>query len=253
MDNGICAQSACAQRFHRPHVLAVLLQSLLRAHTKPGRVVNVASGGLYTVRLDIDDPLCERRKYDGTQQYAHVKRAQLMLSDTWAERLAGSGIIVNTMHPGWSDTPGVKTSIPDFRESHAGDLRTPEEGADTIVWLAASPKARTLTGEFFFDRAVAPKHFTLAGTQSTPVECARLWEKCSEWTAYRYPGSSQEAAVAQAQQHLAVGATTGGTNTTCGGGSGIVASSDSVATGVTASAAESTGADVVAGEAAGLR
>ena len=42
------------------------------------------------------------------------------------------------MHPGWADTPGIKSSIPTFQRIMRPLLRTPEQGADTIVWLAAA-------------------------------------------------------------------------------------------------------------------
>ena len=51
------------------------------------------------------------------------------------------GVLVTSMHPGWADTPGVRRSLPRFFKLTQGVLRTPDEGADTIVWLAASDAA----------------------------------------------------------------------------------------------------------------
>lgn len=49
----------------------------------------------------------------------------------------------------------------------AGKLRTSEQGADTIVWLALQPKEKLVSGAFYFDRAEAPKHLKLAGTSKS--------------------------------------------------------------------------------------
>lgn len=49
----------------------------------------------------------------------------------------------------------------------SGKLRTSEEGADTIVWLALQPKEKLVSGAFYFDREQAPKHLAFAGTASS--------------------------------------------------------------------------------------
>lgn len=56
-------------------------------------------------------------------------------------------------------TPPLKTS-----SSLSGKLRTSQEGADTIIWLALQPKEKLVSGAFYFDRAEAPKHLPFAGT-----------------------------------------------------------------------------------------
>ena len=47
-------------------------------------------------------------------------------------------VLMHAMHPGWVDTPGVESGLPLFGKITGPILRTPEEGADTLVWLAAS-------------------------------------------------------------------------------------------------------------------
>ena len=61
-----------------------------------------------------------------------------MLTEIWAEQLAGTGVVVHAMHPSWADTPGVQSSLPRFYELTRPLLRTPAQGADTIVWLGAA-------------------------------------------------------------------------------------------------------------------
>ena len=76
----------------------------------------------------------------------------MVLTEQWAEELEGSGVTVNAMHPGWADTPGVEDSLPGFHKLMQPLLRSPEQGADTIVWLAADPAAAASSGRFYLDR-----------------------------------------------------------------------------------------------------
>ena len=56
------------------------------------------------------------------------------------------------MHPGWADTPGVASALPTFRSITKRILRTSEEGADTIIWLARAKEAGDVSGKLFLDR-----------------------------------------------------------------------------------------------------
>ena len=62
------------------------------------------------------------------------------------------------VHPGWADTPAVRTSLPRFWNVMRRVLRTPAEGSDTVVWLAASTAARGQSGRFWFDRQARSTH-----------------------------------------------------------------------------------------------
>jgi dehydrogenase/reductase SDR family member 12 len=78
------------------------------------------------------------------------------------------------MHPGWCDTPGVRSSMPAFFNYLQSRLRTAAQGADTIVWLAASNKILQLgkqtNGAFFLDREQQEKHWIWCGTQESAEE-----------------------------------------------------------------------------------
>lgn len=172
----------------------LLMPALARAEPSPGRIVHVSSGGQYTVSLPSGlDLNCEKRKFDGRQQYAVSKKAQVVLSELWAAKTSkgGNKVISNAMHPGWALTPGVQTSIADFAESHKGKLRSLEQGADTVVWLAASnsPAASSpasTNGLFFFDRKPVETDFSLSGTRPSKTEADRLWKECERLTGYRW-------------------------------------------------------------------
>ncbi len=159
-----------------PFLLTSLLRSRLEA--APGaRVIWVSSGGMYTRRLNLSDVNWERRRYDGVVAYAETKRAQTVLAELWAAALRGSAVRVNAMHPGWADTPAVRTSLPTFYRALRAVLRTPAEAADTAIWLAASPAARAATGEFFFDRVARSKHL-LPWTRESAGDRRALWQLC---------------------------------------------------------------------------
>ncbi len=81
--------------------------------------------------------------------------------------------MVNAMHPGWADTPGVETALPAFHKLTRYILRSPEEGADTIVWLAAATEADELSGKLFLDREPRTTHL-LARTREAPMEREKL-------------------------------------------------------------------------------
>ncbi len=137
-----------------PFALTVLLMDRLQ-RSGDARVVFVASGGLYLQRLDLSLLEVEPKRFDGTRAYANAKRAQVILAHVLAERFAGSPITFASMHPGWVDTTAVRTSLPTFYAVMKGVLRTAEQGADTVVWLATSERPRTSQGCFWFDRRVA--------------------------------------------------------------------------------------------------
>jgi NAD(P)-dependent dehydrogenase (short-subunit alcohol dehydrogenase family) len=158
-----------------PHLLTHLLEGALRA-SDDARVIFVSSGGMYARRLDLVDLDWAARPYDGVLAYAETKRMQVVLARRWADRLAGSPVSAYAMHPGWADTGGVRRSLPRFHALTRRVLRSPEEGADTIVWLCAKSPAPP-AGGFWFDRAERPTH-TLPWTRERPGDAQRLWELC---------------------------------------------------------------------------
>jgi dehydrogenase/reductase SDR family protein 12 len=159
-----------------PYVLTERLHPLLsKAATQRGvaRVVNVLSGGMYTQKIHVDDLQSQKGTYSGSVAYARAKRGLMILTEEWARRWTRDGIVVNAMHPGWADTPGVVGALPEFHRVTERVLRTSQEGADTIVWLAAATEAAKVSGEFWLDRRPHAKH-VLPGTRETPAERRQL-------------------------------------------------------------------------------
>lgn len=145
---------------------------LLKAEA--ARVINVVSGGMYSQKLDVDTLLNESdENYSGSTAYAKEKRALMVLTEEWARDWADQGIVVNAMHPGWADTPGVQQALPLFRKITRTALRSPEQGADTIVWMAVATEAAQATGKLFLDRQQRPTHL-LRSTHETQDERRKL-------------------------------------------------------------------------------
>lgn len=155
-----------------PFLLTSLLIPKLK-RSAPSRIVTVSSGGMYTQKLEVHDLEYKKEPYNGENAYARAKRGLVMLTKFWAEKHKEDGIVAHAMHPGWVATPGVKKSLPGFYKLTKSILRTPEQGADTIVWLAAAREVADTTGEFWFDRR---PHIidVFPGTRSTPNECEQL-------------------------------------------------------------------------------
>jgi dehydrogenase/reductase SDR family protein 12 len=138
------------------------------------RVINIVSGGMYSQKLDVDTLLNENEEnYSGSTAYAKEKRALMVLTQEWARDWANDGIVVNAMHPGWADTPGVQDALPLFRKITRSALRTPEQGADTIVWMAVATEATQATGKLFLDRQERPTHL-MRRTHETAEERLKL-------------------------------------------------------------------------------
>ena len=158
-------------------LLVDALRSLLESSA--ARVIVVSSGGMYLERLDVDALQPTEESYDGVKAYSRAKRAQVALVEEWTARLGGTGITINAMHPGWSDTPGLRDALPGFSRALSPLLRTPEQGADTIAWLAAAPEIEGVSGEFFLDRRARPTHRKRSTRRLDEAqERARLWDMC---------------------------------------------------------------------------
>ena len=151
-------ESTVASQLLGPYVLTMILVDHLRT-AAPGRVIFVASGGMYTQRFDLERLAALDGPFDGVRTYARVKRAQVVLTSAWARRFKPTSIAVAALHPGWVDTPGLRHSLPTFARLLGPWLRSPEQGADTGLWLAGASAMVRDSGAFWFDRRVrSPYH-----------------------------------------------------------------------------------------------
>src|SRR6478609_569622 len=133
------------------HMAYFVVTNLLLGKLKPGaRIVTVASNAHRGARLDFDD-LQAQRGYVGFPVYSKSKLCNILFNRELARRIAGSGVAANCLHPGFVATR--------FGDDSGGLMRTvlkvakpigaiaPEEGAQTIIYLASSPEVAGVTGE----------------------------------------------------------------------------------------------------------
>lgn len=133
-----------------------LLTNLLLEELKPSapsRIVNVTSDAHYNGHINFED-LQEEKKYSAMKSYCQSKLAQLLFTYELSERLKGTGVSVNCVHPGavrthWGDEAGalgigIRIARP--------FLSSPERGAETPVYVASSPELEGVTGKFFSNK-----------------------------------------------------------------------------------------------------
>ncbi|XP_054691593.1 dehydrogenase/reductase SDR family member 12 isoform X3 [Grus americana] len=169
-----------AEKFKNEHKLNVLINNAgcmvnNRELTEDGLEKNFATNTLGTYILTTALlPLLEK------EADARV-RQQVVLTEQWAK--AHRNIHFSVMHPGWADTPAVRSSMPDFYQKMKNNLRTEAQGADTVVWLAVSTEATKLpSGLFFQDRQPVPTHLPLASTHSPSEDEEKLMEMLEEFS-----------------------------------------------------------------------
>ena len=146
------------------------LLPLLR-RSAPARVVNVASKYGRTT-IDFDDLQKLRTPYSYLRSTPQTMLARVLFTQELARRLEGTGVVANAVHPGLvartrllQDTGGPFKWITDTFG------RTPEQGADTVLWLATAPETASITGRMFARR----KEIRTPGQGSDPAARERLW------------------------------------------------------------------------------
>ncbi len=167
-----------------PFLLTGLLLPPLKA-AGPGRVLTMSSGGMYSQPLSVSRLEMTDEDYAGAAQYALAKRAQVVLNEMWADKIDPSEVVFHALHPGWVDTPGVSEALPGFSKilGPLQLLRSPREGADTMVWLTADDRALESTGDFWHDREIRPTHkIPTTKSSDSPERRRRLWQWCESHT-----------------------------------------------------------------------
>jgi retinol dehydrogenase 14 len=166
-------------------LLTNLLLDLLRA-SAPARIVNVTSGAQAVGDIHFDD-LQFQRRYRGQAAYNQSKLANVLFTYELARRLEGSGVTVNCAAPGVVRSNfGLDDSGPFMRlltPLARPFIRTPEQGADTSLYLASSLDVEGQTGGYY-----ASGRARRSSRRSHDPELARrLWQVSEELTGLRQP------------------------------------------------------------------
>jgi len=167
-----------------PFLLTQLLVPRL-VESAPARVVNVASTAhRFARRGMVFDDLMAERSYKQMEVYGRSKLANMLFTTELAERLAGTGVTANSLHPGSVATgyarDGDTTGFLAWGiKVYAPFSLTPEQGARTTVYLCSSPDVAGVTGKYF----VRCKEKTPAATALDTEAAARLWAISEELVA----------------------------------------------------------------------
>jgi NAD(P)-dependent dehydrogenase (short-subunit alcohol dehydrogenase family) len=134
-----------------PFLLTNLLLDMVKA-SAPSRVVVVASIGHRRGTMDFEDLQFEKGGYAIMSSYGRSKLANILFANELARRVAGTGVVANSLHPGavstniWSKAPWFTKPLLSVAKLF---MISPEQGGDTIVHVAASPETATVTGTYF--------------------------------------------------------------------------------------------------------
>ncbi len=138
------------------HLSSFLLTQLLIDRLKesaPARIIQVNSEGHRFGGLDIEDINWKERRYNGYRSYGASKTAQLLTVWEFADRLKGSDVTINAMHPG-----DVKTNIGNnngwlyklfYHLLIRPFLKDPIISGEAIYYLASDPEIHDVSGRFF--------------------------------------------------------------------------------------------------------
>ena len=163
------------------HLGHFLLTNLLLDELKessPSRIINITSSAHYRTEIDFED-LQSEKKYSGYHAYSQSKLANVLFTYQLAKKLEGTGVTVNTLHPGVVRTGfgkdqgglmsiGVRIGSP--------FMMSAESAARAVIYLATSPELEGVTGKFF-----SKGHEKKSSTQSYDTAAAeRLWKVSAE-------------------------------------------------------------------------
>ncbi len=165
------------------HLAPFLLTNLLLDRLKqsaPSRVITDSSEAQRWGNMDFDD-LQSTQKYRGFPVYGMTKLANIMFTYELAEILKGTYVTANCLHPGAVSTNfGKNNSGPMtlFFRLAKPFMRSPEQGADTLIWLASSPDVDGVSGKYFSDR----KEIEAKKVAYDPAARRTLWEISEDLT-----------------------------------------------------------------------
>ncbi|HWY16570.1 MAG TPA: SDR family oxidoreductase [Rhizomicrobium sp.] len=157
------------------HMAYFVLTSLLRLRLAAGaRIVSTASDAHKGAQLDFSD-LQSERNYSGFGAYGRSKLCNILFTRELARHLKDAGVTANCLHPGFVATRfgdqsgGVMSLAVRAAKNFA---ITPEQGAQTIVYLASSPEVAEITGGYFYKcRQTTPTR-----EAQNDDDARRLWE-----------------------------------------------------------------------------
>ena len=156
-----------------PFLLTTLLLDRLK-ESAPARIITTASEAHQGAHIPFSD-LNAERSYRSFGRYGETKLANILFTSELARRLEGTGVTANCFHPGLVATGFNRNNglLMDLGMTVLKLVsRSPQKGADTLVWLATSPNVANVSGGYFFDQQQRPPSPEARDTETA----GRLWE-----------------------------------------------------------------------------
>jgi NAD(P)-dependent dehydrogenase (short-subunit alcohol dehydrogenase family) len=156
------------------HFLLTNLLLPLLTESAPSRIINISSDAHYGGHIEFND-LQGERNYSGARAYAQSKLAQVLFTHELSRRIEGERVTANALHPGvvatniWKSAAGplgFVTFVPKLF------MITPEQGAETPIYLASSPDVEGVSGRFFYRK----KERKSSVESYDKLVAGRLWE-----------------------------------------------------------------------------
>jgi len=165
----------------------LLLDTLKQTATEHGeaRIVNVSSGAHFSGSVNFDD--IQAHNYAGLRRYGDTKLMNVLFTYELADRLEGTGVIANALHPGFVNTgfgmnnSGILTKLLGLVQNLVAI--SPEKGAETNIYLASSPEVKGITGKYWDSK----QQKTSSDVSYDRAIQKGLWEVSEELTDIKVP------------------------------------------------------------------
>jgi len=156
---------------HLAHFLLTTLLTDRLLEREHARIVNVSSASHKGSKIHFDD-LQLKDKYWMMRAYGQSKLAMILFTRSLSEKYASQGLIANAMHPGVINTGIIRNTNYILQFFFWLISRSPRQGAQTIIYLAADPEVSDISGEYFVNKRVQ----RASSEAYNPETADRLWE-----------------------------------------------------------------------------
>jgi len=157
-----------ATNYLAPFLMTNLLLDMIKK-SSPSRIINVTSGMHYGT-INFDD-IEFKKKFSGAKAYRQSKLGLILFTRLLAKKLDGTGVTVNTAHPGMNKTDLGRDAGGLSRLIFKMMGKDPSIGAETSIYLASSPEVENITGEYW-----AKKQIKKSSKESYDMDLAeKLW------------------------------------------------------------------------------
>jgi len=166
------------QANHLGHFLLTNLLIGVIKSSAPSRIINLSSFVAKEGHINFED-INTSNPYDQWKAYTQSKLANIIFTNSLAQKLQGSGVNVYSVNPGFVQTDLLKTSSAAISFASKIVAKSPDKGAHTSLYVAVAPELEKVTGKYFSD---CKEHSTISESHDKNV-AEKLWNLSVEATA----------------------------------------------------------------------